>query len=144
MCGWWAECLSPRPPGPRRLAAGLPGPAFLVIDALEVEPPRRGRRSRVRAEALAGQEVCEPFGWELEHRPDQRPDHVPQEAVGGDLELEHVVSVDPAGLRNLALEDSVVGLARRERAEVVSAGEERGRLVQLGSVDRSRIPPRPP
>jgi hypothetical protein len=59
----------------------------------------------------------------FQHRTDQGSDHVSQEAVGGDPELEHVAVAAPLRLLDDADEYIVLGLRRREGAEVVLAQE---------------------
>src|SRR6266480_3850389 len=55
-------------------------PRMSVTDTDEVQAPRRRRRPCLRAVAPFEQ-ACQLLGRPLEHRPDQRTDHVPQEAV---------------------------------------------------------------
>ena len=80
-----AELQEPRRPRllpqPRALAR------LLVLDADEVEPPRRRRRAGLRARPALKQ-LSDLLRALLDHRPDERAHHVPEEAVGGDLELE--------------------------------------------------------
>ena len=92
----------------------------------------RGRPSSSGAELAA-----------LEHRPDERPHHVAQERVGGDLERDDVlVELDPPHLLHHAHEHLVPRLGRRERAEVVLA-EQRLRARVCGrDVERPRPPQR--
>jgi hypothetical protein len=63
---------------------------------------------------------------------------VAHEGVGGDPEREAVAVVLPAGVEHDALEAHVVGLGRRERREVVRAGEQRGARVQRVAVELVR------
>src|SRR5437764_6450226 len=70
-----------RPEGTRR--------KLLVVDALEIEAPRRRCRAGFAART-AFQQRRNLLGRQFDHRPDERPHHVAQEAVGGDLELERL------------------------------------------------------
>src|SRR5437763_2286119 len=80
----------------------------------------------------------------VDHRPDERAHHVPQERVGRDLEQQHVAVDDPARVFDGAYERFVLRLRTRERTEVVLA-DERGRVrLELCDVERSRVPPAPP
>ena len=67
-------------------------------------------------------------GGRLQHRADERAHHVPQERIGLDAEHELVAAPLPARRQHLAAEDLVLGLGRREGAEVVLA-EERARAA---------------
>ena len=51
-----------------------------VLDALEVEPPRRRRRAGLGCAAAPSSSARELVRVALEHRPDERPHHVAQEA----------------------------------------------------------------
>ena len=75
-----------------------------------------------------------------EHRPDERPHHVAQERVGGDLELEQRSALAPAGGEDVTPEDRVLGVGRGEGAEVVLARQERGATGQPLQVERRRVP----
>ncbi len=76
----------------------------------------------------------------LEHRSDERPHHVAEEAVRGDREVEPVAVVFPARREHVAQKHVVLGLGRREGTEVVLAHEQRGRLLQSPDVDGTRPP----
>ncbi len=94
--------------------------ATSVVHSFEVQAPRRGSRAGFVARA-ACQKRRNAVRRQLDHRPDQCPHHVAQEAVGGDLELERIAAALPLGTKDGALEDLVLRLRRRERAEVVLA-----------------------
>src|SRR6266550_741873 len=115
-------------------------PDMSVTDTDEVQAPRRRRRPCLRAVAPFEQ-ACQLLGRPLEHRPDQRADHVPQEAVGGQLELERVAAPVPDRALDSAREDPVLRLGRRERPEIVPAEQESRRLGKPVLVERPRIPP---
>ena len=87
------------------------------------------------------EQLCDLLRPPLEHRPDERPHHVPEKAVGGDLELERLAAAVPGGGLDHAHEDLVLGLGRREGAEVVLAEEEIGRVGERRLVERARHPP---
>ena len=78
---------------------------------------------------------------DLEHRSYERANHAAEEAICGDLELEHVWRVHPAGFEDRALEDLVFGDSWGERAKVMFAEEEGGGVVESFAIDWSRIPP---
>ena len=63
----------------------------LVLDRHEVQPPRRRGRPGLRARP-ALEELRDLLRLLLQHRPDEGPHHVAEEAVGGDLELERVAA----------------------------------------------------
>ena len=89
---------------------------------------RRRRRTGLGTRASV-EEPLDPVGCfraRLEHRAHERSHHVPQEAVGGDGELEASISDLPAGGEDVPDEHLVLRLGRRERAEVVLSGEKRG------------------
>src|SRR5439155_21441527 len=100
-------------------------------------------RSTVSAGA-ALEEWSDPLRRRLEHRPDEGPHHVPEEAVRRDLELERVFAPMPLGLHDRPRENVVLRLRGREGPEVVLAGEQRGRIGQPRLVYRPRVPPGPP
>src|SRR5207237_1190 len=115
----------------------------LVLDRDEVEAPRRGRRAGLGARP-ALEELGEPVGRQLDHRPDERPHHAPEEAVGRDLEVEVLAAAVPLGPGDDPDEALVLRLARREGAEVVLAEQEVRGLVEPPLVERARQPPAPP
>ena len=83
------------------------------------------------------------LGTELEHRPDKRSHHVPEEAVRGDGEVQALAVALPCRCEHGPRKDLVLGLGRRERAKVMLAHEvQRGR-GQGALVDRARPPERP-
>src|SRR6266540_2693083 len=112
----------------------------LVPHGDQVEAPRRRRRARLRSRP-AFEEARELTGRTLEHRSDQSSDHVAQERIGGDLELEGVSATVPRCGLDRPTEDPVLRLGRGESAEVVLAEEELGRLPELVLVKWIRIPP---
>ncbi len=75
---------------------------------------------------------------ELEHRPDERSHHVPEEAVRGDGEVQALAVALPCRREHRPGEDLVLGLGRRERAEVVLSQEQRGRRYERVDIGRSR------
>ena len=104
----------------RHAARRLPRRRVLVVHALEVEAPRRrGRCPRRRATRPSSSGASSPAS--LEHRPDERPHHVPQEAVGRDLKSSSSPCPSQTAREHGAGEDAVLRLGRRERAEVVLA-----------------------
>ncbi len=64
-----------------------------------------------------------------------------QEAVGGDLELERIAAPVPLGAEDVAHEDLVLRLRRRERPEVVLADEQIGGIRQALLVDTVWVVP---
>src|SRR5712691_8768481 len=78
----------------------------------------------------------------LEHRPDERSDHVAQEAVGRDREFEPSAVDLPGRGADVAAEDVVLGLRRRERTEVVLARQECGSRHKRLALDRPGPPER--
>src|SRR5437016_12612963 len=65
-----------------------------VTDTDEVEAPRGRRRAGLGAIAPF-EKTSQLLGRALEHRPDQPADHVPQGAVGAELELELIAAPEP-------------------------------------------------
>src|SRR5439155_13173499 len=84
-----------------------------VVDAFEVQPPRRCRRAGVAPRAPVEQR-CEPLGRKLSHRSDERAHHVAQETVGADLELERIAPSMPLRAQDVTPEYFVLCLGRRE------------------------------
>ena len=123
-------CCSARAPRSRR-----------VLHVLEVEPPRGRSRAAVRARP-ALEEPCEPFRSRLEHRPDERSHHVPEEGVGRHREVQVISALLPCGCADLAAEDLVLRLRRGERREVVLAGEDGRRPLERLERDGPRPPQR--
>src|ERR671937_239341 len=75
---------------PPRLGA-QPCPLLPLLVPNRDQVQARGRRGRPRLAPLSAlQKALQLARRALEHRPDERPDHVAQEGVGGDLELERV------------------------------------------------------
>src|SRR5262249_48632053 len=85
----------------------------------------------------AGQLLRRPF----EHRPDQGSDHVPEKAVGGELELQGVASAMPDRAFDHPGEHFVLRLRGRESPEVMLAEQQIHRLGKALLVERPRIPP---
>jgi hypothetical protein len=112
------------------------------MDAFEVQAPGRRRGSGIRPQPPVEQ-PREAVRRNLQHGPDQRSDHVAQEAAGADLELDGVLAVDPAGLEDIASEDLVIAVGGGEGAEVVLADDQRGGGVEGRSIEGTGIPPRP-
>ena len=75
---------------------------------------------------------------ELEHRPNDRPDYVTEEAVGGDREIEAVAVALPGRRAHIPPEHFVLRLGR-ERAEVVLA-----RQVDAAATGEASSSARPP
>src|SRR5579859_379859 len=109
-----------------------------VLDADQVEAVRRGGLAR-RAAGLPFEERGKIMA--VEHRADERPHHVTQERVRGDLEVEVVAAFVPLRGLDHADENIVLRLRRRECAEVVLPGEELGAAAQGPHVERLRPPP---
>ena len=103
--------------------------------ASEVEAPGRRRRAGVRPRATVEQprDLLRP---PVEHRADERPHHVPEERVGGDLEVEVLAALVPGRGEDTPQEDVVLRLRRREGAEVVLAEQQVG-----GGGERVEIEP---
>src|SRR5512133_2221584 len=118
---------SPDAPGVATAHVWGQTPTLSVTDTDEVQAPRRRRRPCLCAIAPLEQ-ACQLLGRALEHRPNQRADHVPQEAVGGQLELERVAAPVPDRALDSAPEDPVLRLGRRESPEIVLAEQEICRL----------------
>src|SRR6266540_7274210 len=112
---------------------------LVVVDGLEIEAVRRRGRAGVGA-GPALQEGRELRGRLLEHRADERPDHVAEKAVGGYLELERVAAAVPRARGHGARDRLVLSLRRSEGLEVVLADDQVGRVGQLFLVERPRIP----
>src|SRR3954469_13957563 len=110
-----------------------------VLDANEVEPPRRRGRACLGPAATCKQRA-DFSGAELEHCPDERAHHVAQEAVGGGLEVEMIVAADPLRALDDAHEHVVAGHGRRERAEVVLPREQCSGTSQAFLVQPPRHP----
>jgi hypothetical protein len=140
-----ADCLSPRLRESRRLAADRSGLLFWlsVLNALEVETPRRRCAACVDARATTGEQLRNLLRPTLDHGPDEGPHHVSQEAVGLDLELERVTVPVPRGPLDHADERLVTCLGGREGAEVVLAEQKIRVLGERLLVERPRIPPAP-
>src|SRR5579872_5152911 len=113
-----------------------------VLDLHEVEPVRGCGRAGLMPLA-AVEERRDLLRLELEHGADERPHHVTQVAVGRDLEVEMVAATDPVGALDRAREDGVLRVARRERAEVVPARQERRGVLEPRFVELARDPPAP-
>ena len=128
-------------PEPRELAGLLV--TDLVLDGDQVEAPRRRGRASLRAWA-SGEQLRDLRRLPFDHRPDERAHHVAEEAVGGDLELERIASEVPGGILDLALEDRVLGLGRRERPEIVLSQDQIGRFGEPRLVNRPGKPPAAP
>src|ERR1039458_1050667 len=77
-----------------------------------------------------------PSASDLEHRPDQRTIHVSQEHVRLDPELQQIPLRQPLRAPHVAVKPRVLGLARRERSEVVLAAQRRGALRERLAVER--------
>ena len=88
------------------------------------------------------EQLDEVVGVALEHRPDKGAHHVAQEGVSGDLELDDVAAVVPAGVLDDADEGVVPRLGRREGAEVVLSDHHRGGCVQPRHLEAPRMPER--
>src|SRR5688500_16700548 len=112
-----------------------------VLHSLEVQPTGR-RRHPGLCPRTALEELPDTLGADLEHRPDERAHHVPQERVGRNGEVKLVPAPFPRGRADLPAEDLVLGFRRRERREVVLAEKQRRAGVQGGLVERSRPPER--
>ena len=78
----------------------------------------------------------------LEHRPDERSHHVTEEAVRGDGEDQALAVALPCRREHCPGETLVLGLGRRERAEVVLTRDVRGGRGRGSLVDRARPPER--
>ena len=98
-------------------------------------PPARGRPSSSRASSSG---LCSSIV------PTSVRDHVPQERVRRDLELQVVAAPHPARVLDVPDEDVVLRLGGREGAEVVLAHERLGGRRQPLLVERARVPPRAP
>jgi hypothetical protein len=124
------------------LPPNLKGLSLYVADGREVEAVRR----RGVAGGGAGgsfeeaREVVAAALGGLEHGADEDPVHVAHEALGFDLEGQHVAVAGPAGAVDRALEALVVGLRRREGGEVVRAGQGGRARVQRVLVEAVRPP----
>src|SRR5207245_4182301 len=118
-------------------------PSDSVRDSDEVEPPRR--RGLAGLAALSPpEERLDLLRLELEHRADERPHHVPEIALSGDLEVQMFAAANPLGALDGAHEDPVLRLGRRERAKVVFARQQGGGACEALLVERARDPPAPP
>src|SRR6185437_419997 len=84
-----------------------------VADADEVKTPRGRGRAGLRS--IAALERAR------QHRSDERADHVPEKAVGRQLELECIAAAMPDGAFDPARKDPVLRLGRREGPEIVLA-----------------------
>src|SRR3990170_8265744 len=122
-----------RNPRPRRPSGAS------IPHALQVEPPRRRGRARLRA-GPALEQAGEVGRLPLEHRANERPHHVTEEAVGRDRQRQHVAVALPGARGDNANEDLVLRLGRREGPEVVLADDESGRLGEPLLVERPRGP----
>src|SRR2546423_1917929 len=112
------------------------------IECAELTGSRATLRCDIRSGARAAlEERRDPLRWQLDHRPDERSHHVAQEAVGGDLEVEVLAAAVPRCGRDLADEDAMLRLRRRERREIVLAEQEVGGLGQPPPAQRARAPP---
>ena len=89
---------------------------------------------------------------DLEHRPDQHPDHAAHEGVGLDPELEHPALPQdrgllvPLGAEDVPLEADVLGLGGREGGEVVRPAQRVGAARERARdrSDGARTARRPP
>jgi hypothetical protein len=79
----------------------------------------------------------------LQHRADEDPAHVAQEAHRLDREMELVIVLLPGRLEDGPLEAGVLRLRRREGGEVVRPGQQRRRRVEGSAVERLRPPQGP-
>src|SRR5205823_1531744 len=90
------------------------------------------------------EEASEVVRVRVQHRSDKGPNHVAEERVGGDLEVEVIAALVPFGALDDADEDLVLRLRQREGAEVVLAGKEPGARREARDVQRLRAPPAVP
>src|SRR6476620_1697409 len=133
---WYATSSSDRRPLTRSFRPSARAPESTSVgDALQVETPRRRRRPGLLARA-PGQQALDVFRRLLDHRPDERPHHVTQDAIGRNLELERLVAPVPRRRLHHAHEDLVLRLRRREGTEVVLATQEVGRVGERVLVER--------
>ena len=145
-----APALSRAPATCRRRHAGktrsppYPTPARYSPCAGAVRPASdRGRPVEKRNE----RRHRPPAATDLEHRPDQHPDHLAHERVRLDPELEHLAlgtAVLPPRREHDPREPLVIGLGRRERGEVVNPDQSRRALRQRRNIEPVRPPQRPP
>src|SRR3954451_11054823 len=96
-----------------------------VLHVLEVERVRRRGRPCF-APRPSSQEWRELLGRHLHHRADERADHVAEETVGRDLELERVAAAVPLRTQDVAREPLVLRLPRRKSEKVVPAEQQIG------------------
>src|SRR5688572_19930823 len=101
-------------------------PRASVLDALEVEPPRRRRLAGLAAWTASEQRREIPA---FEHRADEDPAHVAEEAHRLDREVQLVAVILPGGREHRPLEERVLRLGGREGGEVVRSRQQRRRGV---------------
>src|SRR3954471_4862283 len=93
-------------------------PAMSVTDTDEIQAPGRGGRARLGSVA-AFEQGGKLVRRALDHRSHERADHVPKEALGGDLELERVAAAVPDSALDRSREHPVPGFRGGERPEIV-------------------------
>ena len=144
LCAIAGVTFSSRSPGSGGAASA--GTRLVVADGREIEPVRRSGRPRLAPVRTAQQllerrELAAP-ARDLEHRADEDAVHVAHERVGLDLEGQDVAGLLPGGREDLALETPVDGLRRRERGEVVHAGQRRRAGAEQIAIQAMRPPQR--
>src|SRR6266508_1834413 len=101
-------------------AASCESACSSISNPCKVKPARRSRLTGLvtRAALEQGRKVDA-----VDHRSDERSHHVPEKRVGGDLEHEQIVLLDPPCTLHGPHEHPVLRLGKREGAKVMLADE---------------------